>query len=159
MAKSDDDKNVELGRVAAEIEHAARQSMRYRKMDHWRPYPRQQEFFCATLRHREVGLFAATQVGKSEAAAYWVACQLTGLYPKFWKGRRFNGATKGWVVAENLKMARDIIQRKLCGEPGSKENFGSGMIPKHLFVGDPVMARGSRAPQPRQQRAFDGARC
>ena len=26
--------------------------------------------------------------------------------------------------------------------PGSKENFGSGMIPKHLFVGDPIAARG-----------------
>jgi phage terminase large subunit-like protein len=39
-------------------------------------------------------------------------------------------------------MVRDIMQKKLCGEPGSVEAFGAGMIPKHLFVGDPVLARG-----------------
>jgi phage terminase large subunit-like protein len=39
-------------------------------------------------------------------------------------------------------MVRDIMQKKLCGEPGNVEAFGSGMIPKHLFVGEPILARG-----------------
>jgi phage terminase large subunit-like protein len=42
-------------------------------------------------------------------------------------------------------MIRDIMQRKLCGEAGSKEEFGSGFIPKDLFVGDPILARGEGA--------------
>lgn len=143
MAKnSDDDRDHEVGRKAAEVERAAQQAQRYRRMDFWRPYPRQAEFFAVTRRHREVGFFAATQVGKSESAAFLTACNLTGLYPRGWPGCRFDRAIMAWAAAENLKQTRDVVQKKLCGEPGSKEDFGSGMIPKHLFVGDPVMARG-----------------
>ena len=141
MTKNDHD--PEIGRVAAEIEAASQKSRRYRKLDFWRPYPKQQEFFCATLHHREVGLFAGSQLGKTESAAFMMACHLTGLYPKFWKGRRFDHAIMAWAVGENLKMTRDIMQAKLCGTPGSREDFGSGMIPKHLMPLDGVvMARG-----------------
>ena len=49
---------------------------------------------------------------------------------------------RAWCVGENLKMTRDIMQKKLCGEPGNIEAFGSGMIPRHAFVGDPTLARG-----------------
>jgi len=142
MAKDEDDRDHEVGRKAAEIEAAARRAQRYRKMDYWRPYPKQAEFFAAGAKFRERGFFAGTQLGKTECAAFELACHLTGLYPKFWKGRRFDHAIKAWAVGENLKMVRDVMQKKLCGEPGSQEDFGSGMIPKHLFVGDPVMARG-----------------
>jgi hypothetical protein len=45
-------------------------------------------------------------------------------------------------MSQSLKMTRDIMQKKLCGEPGSVESFGSGMIPKDAFVGAPILARG-----------------
>jgi phage terminase large subunit-like protein len=62
------------------------------------------------------------------------------VYP--WYARR--DALLVWLlsVGDNLKMTRDIMQKKLCGEPGDVEAFGSGMIPKHLFAGDPTLARG-----------------
>jgi phage terminase large subunit-like protein len=142
MAKNEDDRDHEVGRKAAEIEAAARKAQRYRRMDYWRPYPRQEEFIALTRRYRESGFFAATQVGKTETAAFVTAANLTGLYPKWWPGCRFDDAISAWAVSESLKMSRDVVQKKLCGEPGSKEDFGSGMIPRHLFVGDPVMARG-----------------
>ena len=94
------------------------------------------------LRFRERGLFAGTQLGKTECAAYEVACHLTGEYPPDWPGRKFTQPIKAWAVGDNLKMTRDIMQKKLCGEPGDVAAFGSGMIPKHLFVGDPTLARG-----------------
>lgn len=144
MTKDNDDdhQDRDIGRVAAEIEAASQKSKRYRKMDFWRPYSKQQEFFAATLRHREVGLFAGSQLGKTEAGAFMTAAHLTGLYPKWWPGYRFDQPTMGWGVCENLKMTRDVMQTKLCGTPGNTEDFGSGMIPRHLFIGDPVMARG-----------------
>jgi phage terminase large subunit-like protein len=37
---------------------------------------------------------------------------------------------------------RDVQQKKLCGEPGVDELFGTGMIPKDLFVDKPSLARG-----------------
>lgn len=123
MAKNDDYQDRDIGRVAAEIEAASQKSKRYRKMDFWRPYPKQQEFFNATLRHREVGLFAGTQLGKTESAAFMTAAHLSGLYSKGWKGHTFDHAIMAWAVGENLKMTRDVMQHKLCGAPGNTEDF------------------------------------
>ena len=140
--KIDDDQDVELGRIAAEIEAASTEARRYRKKDFWTAYGKQSQFFATGLRFRERGLFAATQVGKTESAAFEIACHLTGEYPPDWPGRKWDRPVRAWAVGDSLKMVRDIQQRKLCGEPGNVESFGSGMIPKHLFVGDPVLARG-----------------
>jgi phage terminase large subunit-like protein len=137
-----DDQDIELGRIAAEIEAESANARRYRRIDFWRPYPKQAQFFATGLRFRERGLFAATQSGKSESLAFEMAVHLTGLYPPDWPGRRFNAPVRAWCVGENQKMTRDILQKKLCGEPGNVEAHGSGMIPKHLFVGTPVLARG-----------------
>src|SRR5258707_9945884 len=133
--------DVSLGRIAAEIEAAGVEQRRYRSKDWWLPYPKQSQFF-ATGDRRERGLFAGTQLGKTEALAYETAVHLTGEYPPNWPGRRWDRPIRAWAVGESLKMVRDIMQKKLCGEPGNNEAFGSGMIPKHLFVGDPVLARG-----------------
>jgi phage terminase large subunit-like protein len=135
-----DEPNHALGRKASEIEAAARKAQRYRRMDFWTPYRRQLEFINATRLHREVGLFAGTQLGKSETAAFMTACNLTGLYPKFWKGIRYDHAIDGWSVAKSLKMSRDICQVKLIGGVG--EAWGTGLIPRHLLLPDPIASRG-----------------
>jgi phage terminase large subunit-like protein len=137
-----EDNDFELGRLAAEIEQAARDGRRFRAMDHWVPYPKQAQFFATGQRFRERGLFAGTQLGKSESAAFEMSCHLTGRYPPDWPGRKWDRPIRAWAVGENLKMSRDVQQKKLCGEPGNVEAFGSGMIPKSAFIGDPVLARG-----------------
>ena len=137
-----DDQNYEIGRLAAEIEAASAENRRYRAKDYWTPYPKQSQFFATGLQFRERGLFAGTQLGKTESAAYEMACHLTGEYPPDWPGRKFDKPVRAWAVGDSLKMVRDICQKKLCGEPGDAEAKGSGMIPKDRFVGDPVLARG-----------------
>ena len=139
---NDEHQDVELGRIAAEIETAGQEAGVTRAKDWWQPYPKQMQFFATGLRFRERGLFAGTQLGKTECAAFEVSCHLTGEYPPDWPGRKFTQAIKAWAVGDNLKMTRDIMQKKLCGEPGDVAAFGSGMIPKHLFVGFPTLARG-----------------
>jgi hypothetical protein len=130
MTLAGDHQDVELGRLAAEIEAASAEAQRYRRKDWWTPYPKQAQFFATGLHFRERGLFAATQVGKSECASYECALHLTGEYPPDWPGRKFDNPVRAWAVGDSLKMVRDIQQKKLCGEPGSVEGFGSGMIPK-----------------------------
>ena len=141
-AADDVDQNYELGRMAAEIEAAANENRKYQVVDYWVPYPKQSQFFATGLRFRERGLFAGSQLGKTESAAYEMSCHLTGLYPPDWPGRRFDKPVRAWAVGDSLKMVRDIMQRKLCGEPGVAEARGSGMIPRDCFVGHPVAARG-----------------
>ena len=84
---TDTHEDVELGRLAAEIEAASAEQRRYRAKDWWTPYPKQAQFFATGTRFRERGLFAGTQLGKTEALAYEVACHLTGEYPSDWPGR------------------------------------------------------------------------
>src|SRR5579859_3832473 len=114
----------------------------YQKFYDFRPYVKQQEFLDLGATKRERLLIAGNQNGKTQIGAYEVACHMTGLYPENWKGRRWDRPTRGWIAGETSLVVRDVQQRKLCGEPGVEEAFGTGMIPKDLFVDKPSLARG-----------------
>lgn len=115
----------------------------FRRIDFFQPYIKQSEFIALGSTKRERLLMAANQVGKSEVGAYETAIHLTGLYPKDWVGRRWDRPVKAWAAGETTVLTRDVQQKKLCGEPGVSEMFGTGLIPKELFVGDPTRLRGA----------------
>jgi phage terminase large subunit-like protein len=106
------------------------------------PYPRQREFFDLGATKRERLLIAGNQNGKTHAGGFEAALHLTGEYPDWWQGRRFDRPTKGWIAGETSLAVRDIQQKKLCGEPGVEVAFGTGMIPKAAFIDKPSLARG-----------------
>jgi hypothetical protein len=83
------------------------------------PYPKQREFFDAGRTKRERLLIAGNQNGKTHAGGFEAALHLTGDYPDWWQGRRFEKPTRGWIAGETSLAVRDIQQKKLCGEPGS----------------------------------------
>ena len=114
----------------------------YQQFFDFKPYPKQMEFLALGATKRERLLIAGNQNGKTHTGAYEAACHLTGLYPKGWQGRRFEKPTKGWVTGETSLVVRDVQQKKLCGEPGVDDLFGTGLIPKDLFVDKPSLARG-----------------
>lgn len=90
-------------------------------------YHKHLEFFKAGASYRERIFIAANRVGKSVAGGYEVACHLTGVYPDWWEGKRFNKPIVAWCAGDTGKTTRDIIQLKLLGMPGS---YGTGLIPK-----------------------------
>lgn len=114
----------------------------YQKFYDFKPYPKQMEFLALGRTKRERLLIAGNQNGKTHTGAFEAACHLTGDYPAWWKGRRFDKPTKGWIAGETSLVVRDVQQKKLCGEPGVDELFGTGMIPKDLFSDKPSLARG-----------------
>lgn len=114
----------------------------YRQFFQFEPYPRQKDFLDMGSVRSERLLIAGNQNGKTHVGAYEAACHLTGLYPEDWKGRRFDKPTRGWIAGETSLVVRDVQQKKLCGEPGVEDAFGTGMIPKDLFVDKPSLARG-----------------
>src|SRR4051794_23295117 len=81
------------------LEQQAR-ARRENKLLSFRPYERQQLFveFGATKRERL--MLAGNQCGKSEIGAFEAACHLTGMYPQWWTGKRFDHPTKGWCCGE-----------------------------------------------------------
>jgi phage terminase large subunit-like protein len=69
--------------------------------------------------------------GKSEAIVYAATLFLTGKYPSWWMGRRFDKPVNILVAGENSKLVRDSIQAKFFGASGER---GTGMIPKDLII-------------------------
>lgn len=130
-----------LHRLADELEAEA-ERRRLNRLLYFRPHPKQQEFLDMGSYKRERLLIAGNQTGKSETGAYETALHLTGLYPPDWMGYRFDRPTVGWAAGETGSMVRDVQQTKLCGMPGLDEYLGTGLIPRHLFVGKPSLARG-----------------
>ena len=114
---------------------------RYRRIDFFRPYPKQQEFFDAGSRYDERMLSAGNQQGKTEAGAAEMTYHLTGEYPDDWLGRKWDRPITAWVCGESTEHNRDVLQEKLCGEPGVEVAWGSGLIPRDNLVGK-SMARG-----------------
>ncbi len=114
----------------------------YQQFLDFKPYPKQWEFLNLGSKFSERLLIAGNQNGKTHVGAFEAACHLTGLYPDDWKGRRFDKPTRGWIAGETSLVVRDVQQKKLCGEPGVDSAFGTGMIPKDLFVDKPSLARG-----------------
>lgn len=86
---------------------------------------------CDGSGHRERLMCAANRIGKTEGVgAYEVSWHLTGGYPDWWAGKRYDKAIKAWAAGDTSKTVRDIVQEKLLGPPGS---HGTGMLPAELI--------------------------
>jgi phage terminase large subunit-like protein len=103
-------------------------------------YVKHNQFFEAGPGHRERLMLAANRVGKTEGVGgYEMALHLTGLYPAWWKGRRFDRPIDAWAAGDTSLTVRDIIQFKLWGpflEPGT------GLIPLEC-IHDKSLKRGT----------------
>jgi len=95
-------------------------------------YPKHQEFLGAGVGARVRMLMAANRVGKTEGCGlYETVLHMTGLYPAWWKGKRFDRPVKVWICGESNKAVRESLQFKLLGP---WNHFGTGLIPAEQFV-------------------------
>lgn len=112
-------------------------------------YPRHMEFFaaggehdllptcpddCDGKPHRDRLALCANRVGKTEGmGGYEVALHLTGHYPDWWVGHRFEHPISAWAAGKTNESTRDIIQTKLFGRVryhGREKGVeGTGLIP------------------------------
>ena len=93
-------------------------------------YPKQMDFFRAGAKFKERAFVAANRSGKTISGAYEMVCHLTGDYPEWWEGRRFDHPISAWAAGSTNETTRDIIQLELLGRRGE---YGTGMIPKHTI--------------------------
>lgn len=90
-------------------------------------YPKQLEFFKATASYNQVAMVAANRSGKSYAAAYMMALHLTGKYPDWWEGRKFDYPVNAWAIGVSNTQTKQVLQALICGE---YTDLGSGLVPK-----------------------------
>lgn len=100
-------------------------------------YPKHLAFFAAGATHKERLFLAANRVGKTRAGAYELTCHLTGRYPPWWTGRRFDHPIEAWACGTNSETTRDVVQAELLGPVDAATGAfraGTGMIPVETIV-------------------------
>lgn len=102
-------------------------------------YPKHMEFFKAGATKHERLFLAGNRCGKSVTAAVEMSFHATGLYPEWWEGHRFKRGITIYAAGKTAKNTRDICQFKLLGAYNA---LGTGTIPKHTLLGDPVAKPG-----------------
>lgn len=127
-------------RELAEMVHELDERDRHTKFDSFFPdegeyrrelYPKHVAFFEAGAVHKERAFIAGNRVGKTIAGAYEMACHLTGRYPHWWVGKRFDKPIKAWAAGVSNEATRDILQKELVGD---KRDQGTGMIPAEYIA-------------------------
>ena len=94
-------------------------------------YPKHMKFMEMGSRCTRRGFIAANRCGKTWTGAYELTCHLTGLYPKWWKGKRFKSHVNALAAGLTGKQLRTAVQEILFGNFADK---GTGLIPRDCLV-------------------------
>ena len=119
--------------------------MRYNQLRYFRPFEHQRAFFVTETDRR--GILAANRIGKTVSTCYETAYHLTGLYPEWWQGRRFDKPITAMVAGEGWSQVALVLQNELLGTPDVKlrDQLGTGAIPRACVVVDTMRGDGANA--------------
>ena len=115
--------------LLALLEERVRRRRGERVLRDYRPYAQQRAFHAAGREHRERLFMAGNQLGKTLAGAAEFAMHLTGRYPDWWRGRRFERPIAALAGSETAELTRQSVQRLLLGPPADEQQWGTGLIP------------------------------
>lgn len=135
LAEKGIDPAVLLAQLRAELDRRRAEN----RLQDYRPYAKQALFHSLGATKRERLFRAGNQLGKTIAGGFETAMHLTGKYPDWWIGRRFDHPTVGWVAGVTAEATRDGCQRILLGRTGS---LGTGTIPGKDIIGQPLSRQG-----------------
>lgn len=105
-----------------------------RRLTDYAPYAKQRSFHASGAHYRERLLMAGNQLGKTLAAGMEVAMHMTGRYPDWWEGKRFDRPTRWLAGSESAELTRKGVQRILLGPPELKNEWGTGCIPRDCLI-------------------------
>ena len=111
-----------------------KQRQRFNKINYYDPYPYQLDFHKTGATNSQRLLMAANRIGKSYCGAAEMAYHLTGLYPDWWEGKRYDQPITAWAGGVSNETTRDIVQAELLGSPDDPDAFGSGSIPQKYII-------------------------
>jgi phage terminase large subunit-like protein len=127
---------AELQDLVAEFYRSVEAKKAANRIALYSPYEWQLDFHAAGMANPERMLMAANRVGKTLSAACEVSYHLTGDYPEWWAGKRFDHPVLVWTGSPTNETSRDIVQTELIGNLG--ETLGTGTVPKARIVGTPT---------------------
>ena len=99
------------------------------QLTEYQPYPKQREFHALGAENSEVLCMAANQSLKTYGGSREFAIHMTGKYPEWWVGRRFDHPIRAMAGSESSELTRKGVQRLLLGIPEDESTWGTGAIP------------------------------
>jgi len=130
MKKLTKEESAKLAELLQEKDRRIREN----RIDSFAPYDYQKKFYEAGANFKHRLLMAANRIGKSYGGCAEDAYHLTGLYPSWWKGKRYKQPIRLLAGGQTTERTRDVLQKELLGEPTDESQLGTGAIPKHLIV-------------------------
>ena len=133
----------------AEVILSREEYKKYHQLFYYESYPFQKAFHHAKDRQTYISgdydpregsmaiqraLVCANQIGKTHSAGMETAMHLTGIYPSWWDGIRFNKPVSWLVLGKTNDTTRDVCQKELFGDPKIPVMLGTGAIPKENIV-------------------------
>ncbi len=96
------------------------------------PYDWQVEFHNASAENDHRAIIAGNRVGKTRTAGADTTFHLTGRYPDWYEGRRFDGPIDAMVTGDTNQDVRDVQQFALFGriDGDTRRPDGTGWVPK-----------------------------
>jgi len=89
--------------------------------------------FEAGAKHAERCCLGGNRVGKTLGiGGYETALHLTGLYPHWWVGKRYDRPILGWAAGTQSKKVRDVNQKMLLGTLKKMQGYtdaSGGLVP------------------------------
>lgn len=146
------EEKVELLNLLDERDYAVKTN----KLAHFKPYPYQLQFYEASAKSRFSLLSAATRIGKTMSISYLFAALCTGLYPSWWKGKRFKTPISAWAIGITTDSTNKVMAYECLGIKGGKSLnakefdgegkgiLGSGSFPLHTIVENSIVKDGDQ---------------
>lgn len=132
MASSNltDDEVIQLHALASKKEEFEK----FNKLAYWKPYPYQLNWIEASKTYRQRYLSAANRIGKTYSACMELAIHITGLYPEWWNGRKFDFKEPAtfWAIGVSQDALASSLYKNLLGVTDCRNltDLGSGTIPR-----------------------------
>jgi phage terminase large subunit-like protein len=98
-------------------------------------YDWQKEFYDQGKVSKQRMLMAANRVGKTYSSCIELTYHLTGIYPDWWSGIKFNFPINAWALGVSGEQIRDVLQNEMFGQLGREGFTTNGLVPASL-VGD-----------------------
>jgi phage terminase large subunit-like protein len=98
-------------------------------------YPKHMQFFKAGATHHQRLFMAANRVGKTLGMGCELVYHLTGDYPDWWEGKRFENNNEWWVCGVTARDVKVVLQDLLIGKVNE---FGEGLVPHDTLDFDTI---------------------
>ena len=136
--------NAETRARLAELSESIAVDMEYNQLRYFRPFPHQSRFFATGGSSRR-GILAANRIGKTVSTCYEAAMHLTGRYPTWWNGQKYDKPITAMVAGESWGQVALVLQQELLGTPDIKitKQLGTGAIPRDCIVNETMRNDGA----------------